>query len=123
MLRAFRRWAIRVAVSRAELQDAAARLERGLIDANLGGNLYKQRIALPGPGRSGGARAIIATRFAGIVVFLYGFEKNERESVTEREIELYRGIARELLAMNENQTACALAEGVLWEVTDEPDHR
>ncbi|MFZ4553599.1 MAG: type II toxin-antitoxin system RelE/ParE family toxin [Burkholderiales bacterium] len=123
MLRAFRRWAIRVAVSRAELQDAAARLERGLIDANLGGNLYKQRIALPGRGRSGGARAIIATRFAGIAVFLYGFEKNERESVTEREIELYRGIARELLAMNENQTACALAEGVLWEVTDEPDHR
>ena len=123
MLRAFRRWAIRVAVSRAELQDAAARLERGLIDANLRGNLYKQRIALPGRGRSGGARAIIATRFAGIVVFLYGFEKNERESVTEREIELYRGIARELLAMNENQTACALAEGVLWEVTDEPDHR
>jgi hypothetical protein len=123
MLRAFRRWAIRVAVSRAELQDVAARLERGLIDANLGGNLYKQRIALPGRGRSGGARAIIATRFAGIVVFLYGFEKNERESVTEREIELYRGIARELLAMNENQTACALAEGVLWEVTDEPDHR
>jgi hypothetical protein len=123
MLRAFRRWAIRVAVSRAELQDAAARLERGLIDANLGGNLYKQRIALPGRGRSGGARAIIATRFAGIVVFLYGFEKNERESVTEREIELYRGIARELLAMNENQTACALAEGVLWEVTDEPDRR
>ena len=123
MLREFRRWAIRVAVSRAELQDAAARLERGLIDANLGGNLYKQRIALPGRGRSGGARAIIATRFAGIVVFLYGFEKNERESVTEREIELYRGIARELLAMNENQTACALAEGVLWEVTDEPDRR
>jgi hypothetical protein len=123
MLRAFRRWAIRVAVSRAELQDAAARLERGLIDANLGGNLHKQRIALPGRGRSGGARAIIATRFAGIVVFLYGFEKNERESVTEREIELYRGIARELLAMNENQTACALAEGVLWEVTDEPDRR
>jgi hypothetical protein len=123
MLRAFRRWAIRVAVSRAELQDAAARLERGLIDANLGGNLYKQRIALPGRGRSGGPRAIIATRFAGIVVFLYGFEKNERESVTEREIELYRGIARELLAMNENQTACALAAGVLWEVTDEPDHR
>ncbi|NBN93760.1 MAG: hypothetical protein EBV35_08035 [Betaproteobacteria bacterium] len=75
------------------------------------------------PRLSGGARAIIATRFAGIAVFLYGFEKNERESVTEREIELYRGIARELLAMNENQTACALAEGVLWEVTDEPDHR
>ena len=49
-------------------------MECGLIDADLGGNLYKQRAAVPGHGKSGGTRTIIATRFAGVLFFLYGFE-------------------------------------------------
>jgi hypothetical protein len=37
-------------------------MEQGLIDADLGGGLFKKRIALPGRGKSGGARTLIATK-------------------------------------------------------------
>lgn len=72
--RTFQRWAAKVGVNDRALCDAVAKMECGLIGADLGGNLYKQRVALPGHGKSGGTRTIIATRFAGVLFFLYGFE-------------------------------------------------
>jgi hypothetical protein len=53
----------------------------GLIDADLGGGLIKQRIARAGKGRSGGYRTIIAYRRAGRAVFLLGFAKSERDNI------------------------------------------
>ncbi len=37
-------------------------VERGLMDADLGGGVIKQRVARPGQGRSGGLRVLIAYR-------------------------------------------------------------
>jgi hypothetical protein len=36
----------------------------GLIDADLGGHVVKKRVALPGQGKRGGARTIVATKLA-----------------------------------------------------------
>ncbi len=55
-------------------------IDNGIIDAELGGNLLKKRIALPGSGKSGGARTIVATRFSGRWFFLYGFNTGTRTS-------------------------------------------
>ena len=55
-------------------------MERDRIDADLGGNLYKQRVLLPGRGKSGAARTLIATQFAGVLFFLFGFEKSDRNT-------------------------------------------
>jgi hypothetical protein len=58
------RWFVRFAksekISDASLDDAVARAERGLLDADLGGGIIKQRVARPGKGKRGGYRAIIA---------------------------------------------------------------
>lgn len=115
--RTFQRWAGKAGVTDAALLDALAQMERGLIDADLGGNLYKQRVALPGRGKSGSTRTIIATRFAGVLFFLYGFEKNDRDSITAKELALYQRLAGELLEMTEVQITTALAGHVLTEVT------
>lgn len=101
----------------AALLDALVRMERGLIDADLGSNIYKQRVALPGHGKSGSTRTIIATRFAGMLFFLYGFEKNDRQNITTKELALYQRLACELLDMTEVQIASALAGQALTEVT------
>jgi hypothetical protein len=63
------------------LCEAVERAESGLIDANLGGGLIKQRVARLGQGRSGGYRAVVAYRRLGRAVFLYGFAKNERDNI------------------------------------------
>ena len=115
--RTFQRWAGKVGVTDAALLDAVAQMERGLIDADLGGNLYKQRVALPGRGKSGSTRTIIATRFAGVLFFLYGFEKNDRDNITAKELALYQRLARELLEMNDTRISAALSAQVLMEVT------
>lgn len=114
--RTFQRWAGKAGVTDAALLDVLAQMERGLIDADLGGNLYKQRIALPGRGKSGSTRTIIATRFAGVLFFLYGFEKNDRDNITAKELALYQRLARELLEMNDARIYAALSAQVLMEV-------
>jgi hypothetical protein len=65
-------------ITDARLCEAVNRAVRGLIDANLGGGLIKQRIARPGQGRSGGYRTLMAFRNKHRAVFVYGFAKSER---------------------------------------------
>jgi len=118
--RSFERWASKASVTDVMLSNTVEQMERGLIDADLGGNLFKQRLALPGRGKSGGARTIVATRFAGMLVFLYGYEKSERDNIAKRELQLYQEIARVLLAMTEDEVAIAIALRKLTEVKHEP---
>lgn len=70
--RVFDRWAGEAGVTDTALLKAVADIERGLIDADLGSNLLKQRVALPGQGKSGSTRTLLATRFAGTLYFLSG---------------------------------------------------
>lgn len=63
--RAFNRWAGKAGVTDTVLLKAVADIERGLIDADLGSYLLKQRVALPGRGKSGSARTLLATRPGG----------------------------------------------------------
>lgn len=114
--RTFQRWADKAGVTDAALLDAMKQIERGLIDADLGGNLYKQRVALPGRGKSSSTRTIIATKFAGVLFFLYGFEKNDRANISAKELVLYQRLARGFLDMTEAQIATAVTEQVLTEV-------
>lgn len=60
-------------------------MEQGLIDADLGGGVVKKRIALPGKGKSGGSRTIVANRKNSHWFFVYGFDKNDRANITDRE--------------------------------------
>lgn len=57
--KAISRFAVKHGISNQELIDAVARAEQGLIDADLGGGVIKQRIARTGQGKSGGYRSII----------------------------------------------------------------
>ena len=63
------------------LRDAVAEMAQGLIEAEMGGSVVKKRIALPGRGKSGSARTLIATNKGNRWFFLSGFEKNERANV------------------------------------------
>ena len=64
-----------------DLVEAIGRVERGLIDANLGGGVIKQRIARPNQGRSGGFRTIVFFRTAERAMFVYGFPKNRLDNI------------------------------------------
>lgn len=113
----FHRWAAKEGLSDAALREAAAELEQGLADA-LGGYVYKKRIALPGRGKRGGARTLIAYRSGHTVFFMYGFPKNERANIEHDELKALRLLAKELLGYGPQQLTKAVEAGELIEVND-----
>ena len=112
----FARFARKERISDRRLGEAVRRAEQGLIDADLGGGVIKQRIARPGAGRSGGYRALIAYRRETKAVFLYGFAKSERDNVEDDELDTARDIAKGWLEAGPKQIAQALAQGIIEEV-------
>jgi hypothetical protein len=98
--------------------DAVARADRGLIDADLGGGLIKQRVARPGQGRSGGHRVVIVYRAGDRAVFLYGFAKNERDNISPDELMTLREIGAVWLDAAPSRIEQALVEEILQEIAD-----
>jgi len=117
----FARFARQERISEASLREAIARAERGLIDADLGGGLIKQRVARQGQGRSGGYRAIVAYRAASKAFFLHGFAKSDQENIAEDELSALRKFGRRLLAADVETLKAMLEDGSLKEVADDKE--
>jgi hypothetical protein len=117
--RHFARWQRKSSLPDADLAKAVSEMERGLVDADLGGGVLKKRIALPGRGKSGGARTLVATNRAGRWFFIFGFEKNERSSVSAKELEGLQAIAADLLKLSAAEVEILVRNASLSEVKDE----
>ena len=94
---------------------------QGLIDAELGAGLAKKRLALPGRGKRGGARTLVATNKADRWFFLFGFEKNARTNINAEELQGLRVIAKQLLGMTSGQLDEAVRDGSLQEICHEQE--
>ena len=117
--RTFARWSRKAQVSDLALRKAIAEMAAGLIDADLGGSVYKKRLPLPGRGKRGGARILVATRHANRWFLLYGFGKNEQANIDDRELAALQKLANALLAMTSAQLEHAVVERELVEIADE----
>jgi hypothetical protein len=103
-------------ITDAQLADAIARAERGLVDAVLGGGLIKQRVARKGQGKSGGWRTLIAYRAGDRAVFLFGFAKNQRDNVGPDQLTQLKAAANEMLTLPPKQLSVRLTDQTLIEV-------
>ncbi len=112
----FRRFARKERIADAKLCEAVERAGKGLIDADLGGGLIKQRVARPGQGRSGGYRTLMAFRAKERTVFVYGFPKSERENINAEELEYWQRVAKAYLQMIDVQIAILIEQDELMEV-------
>jgi hypothetical protein len=98
------------------LCEAVARAARGVIDADLGGGIIKQRVARPGQGRSGGYRTIVVYRARDRAIFVFGFAKSARENLEPDELEDLQVTAKLLLGYSAEQLDDAVLNDGLWEV-------
>lgn len=112
----FTRFARSERISDDRLCEAIARARRGLIDADLGRGLIKQRLARPGKGRSGGFRVLIAYRAGERAVFLYGFAKSERDNISPAQLAEWQGRARDVLGTTSDGIERLIADDELREV-------
>jgi hypothetical protein len=115
----FDRWARKIQLTDEALFHAVEEMMNGLIDADLGGGVLKKRIALPGKGKSGSTRTLLATNRNDRWFFVFGFEKNTRANISTKELEALKALADDLLSLKEKQIRLAIADGALIEATNE----
>lgn len=115
----FDRWAKKV-IADALLCKAALEIEQGLFEADLGNGVCKKRIALPGKGKSGSTRTLVAKRHKTAIFFIAGREKSDPGSdFSEKEEEaakVYAGLLQAATTPKLNQLA---ADGVLKEICND----
>ena len=116
MTRSFLRWMRKTDLTVQALCDAVSEMMSGLIDANLGADVLKKRVRLPGRGKSGSARTLVATNRGGHWFFLFGFEKNERDNVGPRELGALQSLAADLLSLSSAQLEAHINSNALREI-------
>jgi hypothetical protein len=99
------------------LRQAVDEILAGKIDADLGGKLVKQRVPLPGRGKRGSTRTIVATNKKDRWFFVFGFEKNERENIKAKELEALKDLASDLLGLSSAQLDEMVRNGYLEELS------
>ncbi len=112
----FARFARAQRISDSDLCQAIKRAERGLVDADLGGGVIKQRVARPNEGRSGGFRTIVLFRTQERAFFVFGFAKNQRENISESNLRVFKLLAKALLDSSNEEIEAAVKAHKLEEV-------
>jgi hypothetical protein len=112
----FTRFAEKEAISNEELRHIVDRLETGQADADLGGGVFKVRVARAGAGKRGGYRVIVFFRSGDKTFFQFGFSKSEMANISDKKLRKYRVLAKAYLAMTDEQLKVVLKAGKFVEI-------
>lgn len=115
----FDRFARKNDIDNMMLIDAVQRAENGLVDADLGRGVIKQRVARAGQGRSKGYRTIVILRHGERAFFVYGFSKNDRDNLRQDEEESFKNMSGFLLSLSDEMLIQLLKKGDFMEVNDD----
>ena len=119
----FARFQKKARITDKDLWNAVQAAERGILDADLGGGVVKQRIARAGEGKSGGSRSIILFRQGDRAVYVYGFEKKDRANIKADELEAFRELATVIFGYTDGELRNLVTNGALLQVkAPEEDH-
>lgn len=114
----FSRFASKEKITNADLLDAIHRAEEGLIDADLGSGIIKQRIARQGKGRSKGYRSIILYKAANKAFFVFGFAKNKSDNIRTDELKSFKEMASHIFELSDEQILQLITNEQLIEVNE-----
>ena len=112
----FARYADKEGISDSDLREAVNQLEAGQADANLGGNVYKVRVARSGEGKSRGHRVIVLFRSGEKTFYVYGFAKSERANISEKELRNFKERAKDYFSLTIEQLENRIKHGKLIEL-------
>ena len=114
--RVFSRWASDEGLTDEALAKALREIEQGLVDADLGGFVIKKRVALPGRGKRGGSRTLLAYQRGEKAFFVLGFAKRERANIDAQDLKALRKLAGELLSYTDTALKKAIKAKQLIEI-------
>lgn len=114
--KAFHNWAEDYGIIDELLIKAVKEMNAGAFEANLGGNVYKKRISLGNKGKSGGARTILALKMDDKAFFIYAFAKNVQDSISDKELQALKKLAKIYLNFSSEELDKSVREGKLFKV-------
>jgi hypothetical protein len=114
--RYFTKWMRKSYLTDDLLVQAVREMHQGLIDANLGSELFKKRIGIAGRGKRGGVRTLVATNKDDRWFFVYGFEKNVVDNMSSKAVAGLQNLASDLLSLDDSQLNAAVQKEVIEEI-------
>ena len=117
----FHKFAQKEQISDNLLCQVVENVQQGLIDADLGGGVLKQRIPRQGQGKSGGYRSIIFYKTERFCVFAYCYAKSTRSNITQSELQGFKESAKELFELTDSQIQQFIQRKMLIEI-ERKDH-
>ena len=115
----FSKWAKPQNINDDSLKKAVTELCQGNSDGDLGGYVFKKRVAREGQGKSGSYRTIIAFKIDDNAFFVYGFSKSDKANLDTKELKAFKQLAKDLMRMSSKQIELALSNEELIEVTSD----
>ena len=112
-LKDFAKWAKKEGVSDEELCAVVSEMSRGLLGDRLGAHIYKKRIKIEGRGKRGGARALVLYKDTDVTLFLYGYLKNDRADISQKEERQLRLFASDFMKLSSADRSRLKAQGKL----------
>ena len=119
----FNRFSGKEDIKDSELKEIVSHLENGQFDADLGGDVYKMRLARSGEGKSGGFRVIVLFRSKERTFFVYGFAKSDLGNINPKERKAYKEAAKEYFSMTAEQMEKLIKHGQLIEILEVDNER
>jgi hypothetical protein len=119
----FNRFAGKEGITDNELLEIVDQLEAKQADANLGGDVYKVRVARLGEGKSGGHRVIVYFRNEFRTFVVYAFSKSDKDNISRKDLKRFKEDAKLQFSFTEEQIEARLINGIFIEITEDDVHR
>jgi len=116
MTKHFSKWADKQNIRERELTNALSDMQAGIFEANLGGHIYKKRIRFIGQGKRGSGCTIICYKKDDKAIFVHGFSKNEKSTLSKKELGAFKELSKILLKLSNEELSIAIDSGDLVEV-------
>lgn len=115
----FAKWAKKEGLADKMLVQAVEEMGQGLVDADLGGHVFKKRIASRGQGKRGSFRTILAFKLADKAFFIFGFAKNKLDNINKEQLNQLKILSSLFMRYSNDELNRALNANELIEVCDE----
>lgn len=112
----FNKWSRKTKIKNHDLLETIRNLENDLSSANIGNHLYKVRVKKEHSGKRSGFRTIIVYQEDNRAIFLYGFGKNEKENISKTELQYFKTLAHDFLALSTEQLENLVDNNILFDL-------
>ena len=117
----FNKWAKKQKISDAKLLITIVDMQNNLSSVNLGGGLFKVRVASDNSGKSSSYRTIVVYREDDRVVMVYGFMKKERENLSSDELKSFKILSKDILKLNDEALTRAIEKNVFVKIGEKDE--